>query len=85
MVDQTPLFCDTALAARIEQAEAWIIAEWNAATRRRRSDSAGFAISLAGGVASYAEPDSPINKIAGLGFAGPPDPADLALLGRAWD
>jgi ribosomal protein S18 acetylase RimI-like enzyme len=67
------MFCDTALAARIERAEAQLITEWNAATRRRRGTLAGFAIPSAGGVASYAEPDSPINKVAGLGFAGLPD------------
>jgi GNAT superfamily N-acetyltransferase len=82
--DHTPLFCDIALAARIERAEAELITEWNAATRRRLGDAAGFAITIAGGVASYAEPDSPINKIAGLGFADPPDPADLDAVERAF-
>src|SRR5689334_7255618 len=67
------MFCDTGLAARIERAEAQLIADWNEATRRRRGDQAGFAIPAAGGVASYAEPDSPINKVAGLGFSGQPD------------
>src|SRR5689334_8741857 len=80
----SPLFCDTALAARIELAETQLIAAWNDTTRRRRGDSAGFAIPVAGGVASYAEPDSPINKIAGLGFAGPPDPAALETVERAF-
>ncbi len=36
----TPLFCDTALAARIERAEAELIAAWNAATRRRLGHAA---------------------------------------------
>ena len=80
----TPLFCDTALAARIERAESQLIAEWNDATRRRLGDPAAFAIPIAGGVASYAEPDSPINKVAGLGFAGLPDPADLDTVERAF-
>ena len=78
------LFCDTALAARIERAEAQLITEWNDATRRRRGDPAGFAIPIAGGVASYAEPDSPINKVAGLGFAGLPNPADFDTVERAF-
>jgi ribosomal protein S18 acetylase RimI-like enzyme len=72
-----PLFCDTALAARVERAEVRFIAAWSDATRRRRGDGIGFAMPVAGGVASYAEPDSPINKVAGLGFAGPVDPVDL--------
>jgi ribosomal protein S18 acetylase RimI-like enzyme len=82
-IDRTPLFCDTVLAERIERAEVQLITEWNDATRRRRGDRAGFAMSIAGGVASYAEPDSPINKVAGLGFAGLPDPADLDTVERA--
>jgi hypothetical protein len=34
-------------------------------------------IPIAVGVASYAEPDSPYNKVAGLGFGGVPDPQAL--------
>jgi ribosomal protein S18 acetylase RimI-like enzyme len=82
--DRTPLFCDTTLAGRIERAEALLIAEWNDAVRRRRADLAAFAIPVAGGVASHAGPDSPINKVAGLGFAGRPDPADLDTIERAF-
>jgi GNAT superfamily N-acetyltransferase len=80
----SPLFCDTALAARVERAETQLIAAWNDTTRRRRGGSAGFAIPIAGGVASYAEPDSPINKVAGLGFAGRPDPAEFDTIERAF-
>src|SRR5689334_5059475 len=80
----SPLFCDTALAARIELAETQLIAAWNDTTRRRRGDSAGFAIPVAGGVASYAEPDSPINKVAGLGFAGRPEPSDFDKIEQAY-
>jgi ribosomal protein S18 acetylase RimI-like enzyme len=75
------MFCDTALAARIERAEVQLIAEWNTNTRRRRGEPDGFAIPSAGGVASYAEPDSPINKVAGMGFAGLPD---FAVIERAF-
>ncbi len=72
-----PLFCTTQLAARIERAEAQLIAAACRATHRRRGDSTGFVIPIAGGVASYAEPGSPYNKVAGLGFAGPPEAATL--------
>jgi GNAT superfamily N-acetyltransferase len=75
-VDGERLFCDTALAARIERAEARFVAACSAATRTRRGDTGGFTRPLAGGVASFAEADSPFNKIAGLGFAGLPE--DLA-------
>lgn len=81
---RTPLSCDTALAARVERAEVQLIAAWNDASRRRRGNPGAFATPIAGGVASYAEPDSPINKVAGLGFAGPPDPAALDRIERAF-
>jgi GNAT superfamily N-acetyltransferase len=73
-----PLFCDTALARRIERAEARLIAEASEAAHRRRAEDAGFVIPVAGGVASFAEAGSPYNKVAGLGFGGVPSPA-------AWD
>jgi len=72
-----PLFCDVTLAARIERAEAQLIAEASRAARRRRADTAGFVIPIADGVASFAEQDSPFNKIAGLGFGGVPNSAAL--------
>jgi GNAT superfamily N-acetyltransferase len=78
------LFCDIALAARIERAEARLTAESSDAARARRGDAAGFARPLAGGVASFAEADSPFNKIIGLGFDGPPPAADLAEVERAF-
>jgi hypothetical protein len=49
-----PLFCDTAMAQRIERAEAQLIAKASEAARRRRADDAGFVIPIAGGVASFA-------------------------------
>ena len=70
-----PLFCDTALAWRIERAEAQFIAEASKAAHRRRADEAGFVVPIAGGVACFAEAGSPYNKVAGLGFGGAPGPA----------
>ena len=72
--DRTPLFCDTAMARRIERAEAQFIAKASEAAHRRRADGAGFLIPVAGGVASFAEAGSPYNKVSGLGFGGVPDP-----------
>jgi GNAT superfamily N-acetyltransferase len=72
-----PLFCDTALAARIERAETRLIELAGAAARRRTDDHAGFVISVAGGVASFADEGSPFNKVAGLGFGGVPGTAEL--------
>ncbi|SDY08756.1 hypothetical protein SAMN05421504_104460 [Amycolatopsis xylanica] len=67
-----PLFCDIALAERIERAEARLMAEACEAAHRRRGDGRGFVLPVAGGSASFAEPDSPFNKVAGLGFGGVP-------------
>lgn len=68
-----PLFCDTALAGRIERVEVQLVAQSSEAARRRRADAAGFVIPISGGVASFAEEGSPFNKVAGLGFGGVPD------------
>ena len=78
-----PLFCDTALAGRIELAEAQLIARASEAARRR-AGTAGFVIPVAGGAASFAEPGSPFNKVAGLGFAGVPDVSGLDEVERAF-
>jgi len=76
------LFCDTGLAARIERAEAGLVAEASAAAHRR--GSAGFVTGLAGGVASFAEAGSQFNKVAGLGFGGVPGAYALAEVERAF-
>jgi ribosomal protein S18 acetylase RimI-like enzyme len=79
-----PLFCDTALAGRIERAEAQLTAGASEAARRRGADPRGFVIPIAGGMASFAEGGSPFNKVAGLGFGGVPDAAALDEIERAF-
>jgi GNAT superfamily N-acetyltransferase len=81
---RSPLFCDAALAERIERAEAQLVARASEAARGRGADAAGFVIPVAGGVASFAEEDSPFNKVAGLGFRGVPDAAALDEIERAF-
>jgi GNAT superfamily N-acetyltransferase len=80
--ERLPLFCDTELAGRIERAEAQLIARANEAAARRRPEAAGFVLPVAGGVASFAEDDSPFNKVAGIGFDGLPSDADLDEIER---
>jgi GNAT superfamily N-acetyltransferase len=82
--DRLPLFCDTILAERLERVEAQLIAKASQAARRRGADKAGFVIPIAGGVASFAEEDSPFNKVAGLGFAAVPSAAALEEIERAF-
>src|SRR6266496_1420144 len=79
-----PLFCDTALAGRIERAEAQLVARASEAARRRGAGAAGFVIPVAGGVASFAGQDSPFNKVAGLGFGGVPDASVIEEIERAF-
>src|SRR5215469_5241466 len=78
------MFGGTALAERIERAEAQLIAEASRAARRRRADAAGLVIPIAGGVAGFAEPGSPFSKVAGLGFGGVPGVAALDELEQAF-
>ena len=80
---RAPLFCDTTLAGRIERAEAQLITGCCEAARRR-TGADGFAIPVAGGVASFAGQGSPYNKVAGLGFAGLPGPAALDDIEKAF-
>ena len=77
------LFCDTALAHRIERAETRLIVDAGHAAQAR-SGTDGFTIPIAGAVASFAEPDSPFNKVVGMGFAGPPDVDELEAVEKAY-
>lgn len=78
------IFCDARLAERIERAETQLIAEASHAAHRRAPSGDGFVRPIAGGVASFAEQGSPFNKVAGLGFDGVPDAADLDQVERAF-
>lgn len=72
------LFCDIPLAARIERAEARLLADGVAAVERRTGPGSVLSRPVAGGHAAFTEPGSPLNKVAGLGFDGPVSEGDLA-------
>ncbi|MFN7942262.1 MAG: GNAT family N-acetyltransferase [Thermoanaerobaculia bacterium] len=74
------LFGSVELAARIERAEAGLVAEAVAAAKRRQPRGGAFATPIAGGVAAFVDSGSPVNKLAGLGFAGLPDDGELAAI-----
>ena len=78
------LFASTALAARIERADARLVSDSASAAARRRPGTGAFATPLAGGFATFTAPGSPLNKVAGLGFAGPLDPGELDAVERAF-
>ena len=78
------LFASTSLAARIERAEAQLVSDSAAAAARRRPGTRAFATPLCGGAATFTGPGSPLNKVTGLGFAGPLDPGELAAVEQAF-
>jgi GNAT superfamily N-acetyltransferase len=81
--DDAPLFGSTALAERIERAEAELIsAATEAAGLRTRSET--FVIPVAGGAACFAEAGSPMNKVVGLGFHGLPTDGELDEIEKAF-
>ena len=84
VLDSAMVFASTSLAARIERAESRFMADCASAAVRRRPGSDVFAIPIAGGFATYTSAGSPLNKVSGLGFGGPLDPADLESLERAF-
>jgi GNAT superfamily N-acetyltransferase len=78
------LFASTALAARIERADARLVSDSATAAARRRPGTGAFATPIGGGFATFTAPGSPLNKVAGLGFAGPLDPGELDDVERAF-
>jgi GNAT superfamily N-acetyltransferase len=69
------MFCDIALAERVERAESDLMAQ--GATAR-----GGVVFPVAGGFATFAEAESPLNKVSGLGFGGVPTSAELDEIER---
>ncbi|MCC7012796.1 MAG: GNAT family N-acetyltransferase [Planctomycetes bacterium] len=61
------IFCGSELAARIERAEVRLVVDACRNVAQRVADV--FVQPVCGGVAAFTEPGSPLNKVAGLGFA----------------
>lgn len=76
------MFCSTALAERIERAEAGLITAGTKAADDR--GIAGFVIPVAGGTACFAGENSPFNKVVGLGFDGVPDESAMVEIERTY-
>jgi len=77
----TNLFATGALARRIEAAEASLVADVATSVGRRRGESSVYIKAIGGGMAVFSGPDSPVNKLAGLGF----ELLDEALLSEVED
>ena len=64
-----PLFASAELAARVESAERRLIAD-SVEAARLEADDRVLTLELAGGLAAWARPGSPLNKVVGVGFGG---------------
>lgn len=79
----TPYFVDEKTAARIELAESGLMAAASQAIGTRFGADT-FQLPLRGGFATYAGPDSPYNKVSGVGFDGVPDDVELTEVERRY-
>jgi len=77
------LFGSLELAARIERADCRLLEDAVRAGRERDPAGDWLAIPLAGGVATWAGEGSPLDKVAGLGFAAPPTTRELGEVEEA--
>lgn len=85
MSEEATLFCDTGMAGRIERMETEAIAgAVRTGLRSATSATGGFAQEIAGGAACFAGPNSPLNKVVGVGFAGVPSTARWEAVERAY-
>src|SRR5262245_48029017 len=75
-----PMFAEVATARRIEEAECTLVVEIAEASRGRPGFQDTLVIKIAGGAAVFSFPGSPLNKLVGLGFAGPLEEAALAAV-----
>lgn len=78
------LFAGLELVARIEQAECRLLAAAVAAARRGLPDSGVLELPIAGGLATWVGAGSPLNKLAGLGFGGEVEEAELDAIEGAF-
>jgi GNAT superfamily N-acetyltransferase len=75
------MFADRILAARIDRAEGRLCADFAGA---RRAEVHPSVMPVCGGLAVYAGPASPVNKLIGLGFDAPLELAALAAVEDRW-
>ena len=76
------MFASIALAARIDAAETRLSASFGRAAIAATPEAGAFVDEVCGGVAVYAGPSSPINKMIGVGFDGLPSDERLLEIER---
>lgn len=79
------LFASSDLARRIESAECDLLTASVGAVTDAAPDADVVTLRVGGGVAIYAGPESPLTKVAGIGFDGPLDEADLDRVEALFD
>src|SRR5262249_53767855 len=79
-----PLFCDVSLAARIDRAEARMCAEFARLVALSAPGSRVTTIPIAGGLAVYAGPGAPMNKVIGVGLGDHLDIYALEMIESEW-
>ena len=79
------MFCDPPLAARIDRAEARMCAEFAHLVGSRSPGARVIAMPLAGGLAIYAGPGAPMNKVIGVGLGEPLEGGALAEVESEWE
>jgi ribosomal protein S18 acetylase RimI-like enzyme len=78
------LFCDPTLAARIDRAEARLCGEFARLVELRTPGSRATTIAVGGGLAIYAGPNAPMNKVIGVGLGDALDPNALSAVESEW-
>ena len=78
------MFADATLAARIDRAESRLTSSAAEAIRDAGLQKRVVILPIAGGMAVYAGPAAPMNKLIGLGFDGPLDLSLLNEVEREW-
>ncbi len=79
------IFCDPPLAARIDRAEARMCAEFAHLVGSRLPGARVTTLPLAGGLAVYAGPGAPMNKVIGVGLGDTLDAGALAEVEAEWE
>lgn len=79
------MFVSTAMAARIEHAEAGLTLAVGGALQAQGTRGGLLVEQFAGGAAVYAGPMSPMSKMIGLGFGALPEAGQLAPIERHFD
>jgi hypothetical protein len=78
-------FVDPAIAARLEDVQAWRAVYYAQASQQQSSATAGALLTVAGAPVIFAGPGLPVNRAVGLGMHGPVTATDLDEIEAFYD